>query len=74
MTPAETITLLLGVISILLGVIAFFLARLLGKMDGLFNDVHKVTRAFLLFRQRVSIMLQIPVDDDDDLTPQTTTT
>ncbi len=75
MSAAEAIAVLLGVISILLTIIAFFLARMVGKLDGLTNDVHKIRQSFLLFRQRVSIMLGIPMDDDDDTltaSPQTT--
>ena len=66
MTTAEIIATLLAVISLLLGVIAFFMVRIFNKMDGLFADVHKIKNSFLMFRQRVSIMLGIPVDDDDD--------
>ena len=73
MTAAEVIAILLGVISVLLGIIAFFMIRIFGKIDGLFADVHKIKNSFLLFRQRVSIMLGIPIDDDDDnLNAQTT--
>lgn len=73
MTAAEAIAVLLGVISILLTIIAFFLARMVGKLDGLTSDVHKIRQSFLLFRQRVSIMLGLPTEDEDDnLTTQTT--
>ena len=73
MTAAETVACLLGVISILLTIIAFFLARMVGKLDGLTSDVHKIRQSFLLFRQRVSIMLGLPTEDEDDnLTTQTT--
>ena len=75
MTTAEVIALLLSVITVLLGVIAFFLARLMGKLDGLFVAVHKMRQAFLLFRQRVCLQFGWPIEDDDEdsLTPQTTT-
>lgn len=73
MSAPETIALLLSVITILLGVIAFFLARLVGKMDAMSLDVHRIRNSFILFRQRVSIMLGMPIDDDDDnLNAQTT--
>lgn len=74
MSAPEVIAVLLGVISILLTAIAYFLARLLTKMDGLFNDVHKMRQAFVLFRQRVCLQFGWPVDDDDSdsFTPQTT--
>ena len=72
MTAAEAIVCLLGIISGLLGIIAFFLSRLISKIDGLTIDVHKIRSSFLLFRQRVSIMLGLPVEDEDDqLTPST---
>lgn len=73
MSASEIIALLLSLITVLLGVIAFFLARMIGKLDGLTSDVHKIRQSFLLFRQRVSIMLGMPIEDDDDnLNPQTT--
>lgn len=73
MNAAEVIAVLLSLITILLGVIAYFLARLIGKVDSVALDMHKFGQAFVLFRQRVCIALGWPVDDDDNLTPQTTT-
>lgn len=67
MDHETTTNILLGVIAGLLGIIAFFLMRLLSHFDSMSVYMRKLGGAFLLFRQRVSLLLNIPVDDDDIL-------
>jgi hypothetical protein len=60
----ELNTILLSVIAVLMSVCAYFLSRMVTKFDALETDVAGIRQSFLLFRQRVSMLLEI--DDDDD--------
>ena len=64
----ELTNLLLSVIAGLISVCAYFLARVVSKFDALETDVAGIRQSFLLFRQRVSMLLNI--DDEENETMQ----
>lgn len=80
----QAITSLLAVIAGLLAICGWFLHRMVTQNDTMVKqneavrkDLHTLRNAFMLFRQRVSIMLNLEVDDpnkNDDLKLDTTPT
>lgn len=51
-----------------MSVCAYFLSRMVSKFDALETDVAGIRQSFLLFRQRVSMLLEID-DEGEDLIP-----
>lgn len=60
----ELNNILLSLIALLISLCAYFLARMVAQFDKLKEDVEKIEHSFLLFRQKVSMLLSIPDHDD----------